>query len=79
MKEEQKPNGHHALEKEQKPNGHHALEKELHQELIRHGVAKPKALASCPSCYVSRRSFHCINPNEHIISDEYLIYDVKSN
>lgn len=36
---------------EQKPNGHHALEKELHQELIRHGVAKPKALASCPSCY----------------------------
>ncbi|KAL3568714.1 hypothetical protein D5086_028604 [Populus alba] len=28
---------------EQKPNGH--------QELIRHGVAKPKALASCPSCY----------------------------
>ncbi|KAI5559810.1 hypothetical protein BDE02_16G002900 [Populus trichocarpa] len=51
MQEEQKPNGHHALEKEQKPNGHHALEKELHQELIRHGVAKPKALASCPSCY----------------------------
>ncbi|XP_011040118.1 PREDICTED: uncharacterized protein LOC105136459 [Populus euphratica] len=37
---------------EQKPNGHHALEKELHQELmIRHGDAKPKALASCPSCY----------------------------
>jgi len=41
--------------KEQKPNGHHALEKDLHQELMmRHGVAKPKALASCPSCYVSR-------------------------
>ncbi|KAB5518995.1 hypothetical protein DKX38_023314 [Salix brachista] len=36
---------------EQKPSGHHGLGKELHQDLIRLGVAKPKALASCSSCY----------------------------